>query len=229
MRSKRLKTFIIATNIPLLIVQVLLLRHKTYLGSSCVLEADMFRRKKTFTAACGLVLRARGSGAKLIYHEMACKETDFIKAIKGAFDIADTTRNGFLTRKDYKIAITALLGYKPSKYETDRLLSEHGEDQQLADGSIVRGVPFEIFKSLMLPKMYQRDNDEIIRQIFLALDVQCRGFLTLEEVTQAFYEVIPSMPQDQVKQFFKEIDMDEDGRISYKDFELMMKQQKLAL
>lgn len=161
---------------------------------------------------------------------MAAKVTDyFTKAIKGAFDIADINREGVLTRKDYKVAVTALLGYKPSKYETDRLLSEHGKDHRLADGSVVKGIPFENFYSLMLPKLHQRDNDEIIRQIFLALDTQCRGFLTIEEVTQAFHEVIPTMPQDQVKQFFKEIDMDEDGRISYKDFELMMKQQKLIL
>lgn len=159
---------------------------------------------------------------------MAIKETDYIKALKGAFDIADKNRNGFLTRKDYKVAVTALLGYKPSKYETDRLLNEHGEDQLLTDGNVVKGMPFETFKSLMLPKMYQRDTDDLIRQIFLGLDVQCRGFLTLEEVTQAFHEVIPTIPQSQVKQFFNEIDMDEDGRISYKDFELMMKQQKLV-
>ena len=156
---------------------------------------------------------------------MAVKEEDYGKAIRGAFNIADSGRNGFLTRKDYKVAVTALLGYKPSKYETDRLLSEHGKDQLLSDGSVIKGLPFETFKSLMLPKIYGRDNDEMIRQIFLALDVQCRGFLTLEEVTRAFHEVIPSMSQDQVKQFFKEIDVDEDGRISYKDFEIMMKQQ----
>ena len=158
---------------------------------------------------------------------MADKETEYDKVIRGAFTIADASRKGFLTRKDYKVAVTALLGYKPSKYETDKLLSEHGKDQPLTDGGVVKGIPFETFKSLMLPRMYQRDNDEMIRQIFLAMDVQCRGFLTLQEVTQAFHEVIPTMPQDQVKQFFKEIDMDEDGRISYKDFELMMKQQKL--
>ena len=160
---------------------------------------------------------------------MSVKEKDYCKAIKGAFDIADAKRNGFLMRKDYKIAVTALLGYKPSKYETDRLLSEHGEDQLLSDGSMIKGIPFETFKSLILPKMHQRDDDELIRQIFLALDVQCRGFLMIEEVIQGFNEVIPTIPQHQVKQFFKEIDMDEDGRISYKDFELMMKQQRLIV
>ena len=199
--------------------------HLAYSRQTCFAEI-----KTTATETCGLVIRARGSSAKLKSHEMADKATDYYtKAIKGAFNIADTSRDGFLTRKEYKIAVTALLGYKPSKYETDRLLSEHGQDHHLADGSIVKGIPFETFKSLMLPKLQHRDSDEIIRQIFLALDIQCRGFLTIEEVTQAFHEVIPAMPQDQVKQLFKEIDMDEDGRISYKDFELMMKQQKLIL
>ena len=198
--------------------------HLAYSRQTCFAEI-----KTTATDTCGLVIRARGSSAKLESHEMAAKADYYTKAIKGAFDIADTSREGFLTRKEYKVAVTALLGYKPSKYETDRLLSEHGTDHHLVDGSIVKGITFETFKSLMLPKLQHRDNDEIIRQVFLALDIQCRGFLTIEDVTQAFHEVIPTMPQDQVKQLFKEIDMDEDGRISYKDFELMMKQQKLIL
>ena len=187
-----------------------------------------FAEIKTVRLTCGLYLAHVGPApnTRIGIAGMAVKETEHIKVIRGAFNIADTDRKGYLTRKDYKVAVAALLGYKPSKYETDRLLSEHGKDQPLGDGSVIKGIPFEVFKLLMLPKMSQRDNDEIIRQIFIAMDVQCRGFLTLEEVTQAFHAVIPTMPQDQVKQFFKEIDMDEDGRISYRDFELMMKEQK---
>ncbi|XP_065886643.1 EF-hand calcium-binding domain-containing protein 11-like [Dysidea avara] len=155
-------------------------------------------------------------------NEAACD-----KAIEGAFNIADASKKGYITRKDYKIAVTALLGYKPSKFECDRILSEHGSSEVLEDGSAAKIIPMKTFKALMIPKIYQRDSDELIRQIFLALDIQCRGFLTIEEVIQGFHEIIPTMPQHQVKQFFKEIDLDEDGRISYKDFELMMKQRKL--
>ena len=150
---------------------------------------------------------------------MACN-----KAIEGAFNLADASKKGYLARKEYKIAVTALLGYKPSKLECERVLSEHGSSK---DGSTAKVIPLVTFKALMVPKIYQRDSDELIRQVFLALDIQCRGFLTIEEVIQGFREVIPTMPQHQVKQFFKEIDLDEDGRISYKDFELMMKQRKL--
>ena len=155
-------------------------------------------------------------------NEVACN-----KAIEGAFNLADASKKGYLARKEYKIAVTALLGYKPSKLECERVLSEHGSSKVLEDGSTVKIIPFVTFKVLMVPKIYQRDSDELIRQIFLALDIQCRGFLTIEEVIQGFHEVIPTMPQHQIKQFFKEIDLDEDGRISYKDFELMMKQRKL--
>jgi len=149
------------------------------------------------------------------------------KAIEGAFNMADANKKFYLTRKQYKIAVTALLGYKPSKFECDKILSEHGSSKVVENGSVAKIIPLETFKALMVPRIYQRDSDELIRQIFLALDIQCRGFLTIEEVIQGFHEVIPTMPPHQVKQFFKEIDLDEDGRISYKDFELMMKQRKL--
>jgi len=158
---------------------------------------------------------------------MEVNEAGCYKVIEGAFNLADTSKKGYLTVKDYKIAVTALLGYKPSKFECDRILIEHGSSRVLKDGSTAKVILHETFNALMLPKIYQRDSDEIIRQIFLALDTQCRGFLTIEEVIQGFHEVIPTLPQHQVKQFFKEVDLDEDGRISYKDFELMMKQRKL--
>jgi len=94
-------------------------------------------------------------------NEVACN-----KAIEGAFNLADASKKGYLARKEYKIAVTALLGYKPSKLECERVLSEHGSSKVLEDGSTVKIIPFVTFKVLMVPKIYQRDSDELIRQIF---------------------------------------------------------------
>ena len=36
-------------------------------------------------------------------------------------------------------------------------------------------------------------------------------------------QILPHMPVERVNVFFKEIDSDLDGRVSYRDFEMMMK------
>ncbi|TPX33258.1 hypothetical protein SmJEL517_g03885 [Synchytrium microbalum] len=43
--------------------------------------------------------------------------------IKEVFRRADTDAKGYLTRKDFKIALVGLLAYVPSKFEIDQMLS----------------------------------------------------------------------------------------------------------
>ncbi|XP_046327838.1 EF-hand calcium-binding domain-containing protein 11-like isoform X2 [Haliotis rufescens] len=57
-------------------------------------------------------------------------------------------------------------------------------------------------------------------------DVKGRGFLTVEDLKKTFSQVAPHLPIHAVAAAFKELDRDGDGRISYRDFDFMMKYGK---
>ena len=50
-----------------------------------------------------------------------------MRKITELFHEADTNDKGYLTREDFKFAMIVLFGYKPSKYEVDRLMPNSNE------------------------------------------------------------------------------------------------------
>ena len=64
--------------------------------------------------------------------------------------------------------------------------------------------------------------------MFLSFDVHCRGFVTLEDCKAAFQSVAPHVSQEVLEGFFAEVDSNSDGRVTYRDFELMMKHFQLV-
>nr|XP_054759888.1 EF-hand calcium-binding domain-containing protein 11-like [Lytechinus pictus] len=132
--------------------------------------------------------------------------------LEGIFQDVDEDNKGFLSREDVKVAVIRLFGYKPSKFEVDELMKN-------IDGP---GMTLNEFKSAMKPKLAAQDPDEKIRQIFVAFDSKCRGFLTLEDVEKACKLVAPKIQPHHIQKAFSELDGDGDGRVSYRDFEFMM-------
>ena len=43
-------------------------------------------------------------------------------------------------------------------------------------------------------------------------------------IVSSSLQIVPHMPEERVNGFFREVDADFDNRISYRDFEMMMKQ-----
>lgn len=139
--------------------------------------------------------------------------------IISTFHDSDLGHKNYLDKEDLKTATVALLGYKPSKYEVDDMYKSCG----LTENAPGQRINLEMFIDMMSSKMAVVDEDDEIRQTFLMFDSQCRGFLSLEDITKAFSQVAPHMQTHSIESAFKEIDRDGDGRISYKDFEFMMK------
>lgn len=140
-----------------------------------------------------------------------------------AFQNADRHGKGFLTREDYKVAVMELLGYKPSKYELESIWTKHVGNH----GKEEDGLNKEAFTTLMTNRLVQKDIDELIRQIFVSFDVHLNGFLTLESCQRVFHEVAPLIKADHIERWFREVDLDNDGRVTYRDFELMIKSNTL--
>ena len=73
-----------------------------------------------------------------------------------------------------------------------------------------------------MKKMAVLDDTELIHRMFVAFDVQCKGFLVYNDCLRAFREILPHVQTKVVEEMFSEVDLDGDGRISYTDFEIML-------
>ncbi|XP_048084827.1 EF-hand calcium-binding domain-containing protein 11 isoform X1 [Alosa alosa] len=146
-------------------------------------------------------------------HKSNRKITDVdTKRFVEGFQLCDVDKKGYLSREDMKMAVVMLFGYKPSKSETNLLMTNYTSTN-------LPGVPLEPFVTLMGRKLSVEDHFEKTRRIFNAFDAQCRGFLKLDDFKRAFKLVAPRLPERTVLEAFRHVDKDSDGFVSFKDFE----------
>uniref|UniRef100_A0A8C8FVL2 EF-hand calcium binding domain 11 n=1 Tax=Oncorhynchus tshawytscha TaxID=74940 RepID=A0A8C8FVL2_ONCTS len=120
------------------------------------------------------------------------------KKFETVYELCDTDKKGYLNREDLKMAVVMLFGYKPSKSETNMLM-----DQAQAKDS--PGVCIEMFMCLMGKKLSSDDHYQQTRQIFNTFDVNCHGFLKLEDFRTAFSRVAPRLPERTVLEAFRRV------------------------
>nr|KAG5694597.1 hypothetical protein BaRGS_015010 [Batillaria attramentaria] len=87
---------------------------------------------------------------------------------------------------------------------------------------------FGQFVEAVTPKLINRDEDDEIRQTFMAFDTHCKGFLTVDDLKKVFSQVAPRLSVHHLEMIFRELDRDGDGRVSYKDFDFLMKFDPLS-
>ncbi|XP_048341305.1 EF-hand calcium-binding domain-containing protein 11 [Sphaerodactylus townsendi] len=131
-----------------------------------------------------------------------------------AFEACDEGNKGYLSREDYKVAVVMLFGYKPSKMEADSVMASVQQNQL--------GVSLDAFLSLMRTKKTSQLYHSEARHLFTAFDMQCKGFLSLDDFKKAFRIVAPKLPERTIVETFREVDQDSDGLISFKEFESAM-------
>ncbi|RUS84955.1 hypothetical protein EGW08_007266 [Elysia chlorotica] len=148
--------------------------------------------------------------------DLSCSQMNLTEKV---FHETDEGEKKYLNKHDIKVAVMMLFGHKISKDEVTQMLYEHGSNQD----SDEKGLSLAQFRAAMKPKFKAVDEDEHIRSTFLAFDRTCRGFLTLDDTKMIFRQVCPHFAEYRVELAFKELDRDGDGRISYKDFDFMMK------
>ncbi|XP_064603446.1 EF-hand calcium-binding domain-containing protein 11-like [Liolophura sinensis] len=160
-------------------------------------------------------------GAEGYQHLRRDLSEDERKLVSKVFYMCDADFKGYLSREDIKVAFIELFGFKPCKSEVDSLILRYGGTQ--TDDGPHHGLTLEEFTTAMSSKMAEQDEDEVIRETFLAFDTHCRGFLIREDVQRIFSKVAPHLPPVTVDTAFREIDQDADGRVSFRDFQMMMK------
>lgn len=172
--------------------------------------------------------------SRQITEEKMCQIADI-------FHHADEGKKGFLTSEDLKVAFVALFGYKPSKSEVQQLMTKNEKQAPLVSGQLPGnqpltktcadttadshqiGMSLEHFTEIAKMKILAEDTDDEIRQMFLAFDTMCHGFITLDVAKKEFLQVAPFLDSVTVEKLFREADSDRDGRVSYRDFEFLMK------
>ncbi|XP_059175813.1 EF-hand calcium-binding domain-containing protein 11-like [Physella acuta] len=138
--------------------------------------------------------------------------------IEKAFDHSGVEKKGYLVYDDIKVAALMLFGHKLCKAEVQQMLAVYGSEYKTG----IKGFSLPQLTAAMTPKFRAEDEDEKIRNTFKAFDKNCQGFLKMEDVKRVFSQC-PLYPEHRVELAFREIDRDGDGRISYKDFDCMMK------
>lgn len=136
-----------------------------------------------------------------------------------------------LGRDDLKLAMTALLGFRPSKWEVDEILAKLGVDggAQLDADSPESAQPQRVlseagFVDVMRRKLAHVDSDDEIRAMFMAFDVKCRGFLVLEDVLACFAHACPWASSQVVMEAFALADSEGTGRVGYGNFQRVMRE-----
>lgn len=127
-------------------------------------------------------------------------------AISRASLLFDQSPTGRLEDHELKCAMTIALGYRPRKYEIQRL------------GGGVCSMDKETFQKCLTSHLTMSPYNEM-RHLFHAVDLQRRGFVTLSDFTKAFERVCPSVPTRVVVDAFHEADRFGTGRISFDQFE----------
>jgi Ca2+-binding EF-hand superfamily protein len=142
-------------------------------------------------------------------------------------------------RHELKCAITASLGYRPTKHEIHHLLDTTvnvsppppttappaADDASQQPPTPLRPRPpqpcasFDSFSAFVTSRAAARDERDDARSLFGAMDGARRGFLTREDVRAAFQAVCPSLHVDAVDAAFDEIDGARRGAIGFEQFE----------
>lgn len=115
-----------------------------------------------------------------------------------------------MSRHEFKCLCTRELGYRPHKFEIAHLL-DNDDDR----------ISYEKAAAFLSKEHEKEQQGNQAKAIFDAMDVECRGFLTLSSVQQVFGQVSPSIKKEVVAKAFEELDAGKTGALSYGQFSWM--------
>ncbi|KAI9197083.1 uncharacterized protein BJ171DRAFT_241910 [Polychytrium aggregatum] len=153
--------------------------------------------------------------------------------INAIYRMLDSQGKGFLSRDETKLAFLGLLGYTPSEFELSLVEQTIDIDKQgyahllsLLDPALNNDITEMTRANLvrfMAPKLSLGDADGYIRRMFLEFDIKRSGFLDRAGVAAVFRRFLPHLPDGKIQHYFDRMDENGDGKISYREFETVMR------
>ncbi|KAI9361166.1 hypothetical protein DFJ73DRAFT_42092 [Zopfochytrium polystomum] len=141
--------------------------------------------------------------------------------VREVFYRADNGCKGYLDRSELEVALRGLLGYLPSEFELDQI-----EAVAAAGG---QKLTLAVFSGILAPRLARLHQNDMIREMFLALDAGGRGYITLSDLREASKCSAPFVPEEVVELAFGAVDNDGDGKVSFREFEAITRLRERSL
>jgi len=144
--------------------------------------------------------------------------TQDVDCLREAFALFDNQRKEVITAIELG-KILKKHGFHPSEKELTMMIRNVGKNA--GDG----GIDFEEFIVLMVA--HGSDIDEDIAQSFKVFDRDGDGLITEDELHITMQKLGEPMNEDEVKAMIAEADLDGDGKIDFKEFQILMESKAL--
>lgn len=129
--------------------------------------------------------------------------------IRTVFDVFDDDNDGKLKFHELKYAMKSL-GFDVPNREVLTLITRSDPGHQ-------RHIPFADFEREMLHRISIQDPAEEVKRAFKEL-AQGAEFITLESLRQYVESIEYPTTDDELKELFQTFDLDDDGRITFREF-----------
>lgn len=144
------------------------------------------------------------------------------REIEKVFHFVDEENKGFLDKTELKIAYLCLFGFKISSIEIKEILRKCGSEFKNGKHKHY-GLNKIDFVTLVTNRFKSIDEDEQIREIFNYFDARCKGFIDFKDFKRAVHMKLKHFDDNKLIRCFRELDRNIDGRVSFADFQLMMR------
>ncbi|KAM8713034.1 hypothetical protein ACLKA7_013363 [Drosophila subpalustris] len=135
---------------------------------------------------------------------------DMLQEIRNAFQVFDPLGTGKITSKQMGVAMRNL-GHFPTEAELYDMIDEIDLD---GDGEI----DFFEFLQMMLKRLEGLNKEENLMIAFKLFDRDEDGFISPIELRNVMYNLGERCTEEEFNDMMREIDLDNDGKISYQEF-----------
>ena len=146
------------------------------------------------------------------------KEKENLQVYQEAFELLDKNKDGEITLDELKNFFNGL-GEKMTDADLQDMINEADVE---GNGSIT----FDGFMALMNKKLRNEDVEEEIIETFKKFDQDNNGLIGPEDIYNLLHNFNQDITISEAEEMIKNIDIDDDGMVNYKEFVKMIFENK---